>query len=78
MIIKNEKLIVSFDKTVDAIAMESFCKKNNINGRLIPLPSQISEGCGLAWENDNLDKNKLIEILNNSQIKYDKMIILVL
>jgi hypothetical protein len=46
---KKEYKVITFSTTSDAMAMEKFCEKNNINGRLIPVPREISAGCGLAW-----------------------------
>jgi hypothetical protein len=46
---KKEYKVITFSTTSDAMAMEKFCEKNNISGRLIPVPSEISAGCGLAW-----------------------------
>lgn len=43
-----EKILVSFDSTTQAMAMEKFCKENKIEGRMIPLPKKISAGCGIA------------------------------
>ena len=31
------------------MAMEKGCKKQGAPGRLIPVPREISAGCGLAW-----------------------------
>jgi hypothetical protein len=31
------------------MAFEDFCLDRGIDGRLIPLPREISAGCGLAW-----------------------------
>lgn len=41
------KLIIAFATTTAAMAMEAACKENE--GRLIPIPREISAGCGLAW-----------------------------
>lgn len=49
MIKREAKLLITFDTTNDAIAMEEACKKNNIPGRLVPVPAFIAAGCGLAW-----------------------------
>ena len=46
---KELKLIVTFHTTADAMAMEKACREDNIPGRLIPVPREISAGCGLAW-----------------------------
>lgn len=52
MINKELSLIISFNKTTDAMAFEDYCLKNGIKGRLIPLPKEISSGCGLAFKSD--------------------------
>ena len=46
---KKLQCILSFKNTVDALEMEQIGKKRELPGRLIPLPSVISAGCGLAW-----------------------------
>lgn len=46
---KELKLIITFHTTSEAIAMERVCEKEQIKGRLIPVPREISAGCGLAW-----------------------------
>lgn len=49
MIPKSPKLIVTFHTTTAAMAMEKFCKAQHIPGRLIPVPREISAGCGMSW-----------------------------
>jgi hypothetical protein len=46
---KTEKLVITFHTTTEAMSMESACKKEGADGRLIPVPRVISAGCGLAW-----------------------------
>lgn len=46
---KNYK-IITFHTTTEAMAMEKYCATHAIAGRLIPLPREISAGCGLAWK----------------------------
>lgn len=41
--------VLAFPTTHDAMAMEAYCAAHGIPGRLIPLPEEISAGCGLAW-----------------------------
>ena len=58
------------------MAMELYCKEHNISGRLIPIPRELSAGCGLAWriepeeydryKNDLLGSN--IEIEQNMEL----------
>ncbi len=47
--IKKAYKIITFATTTAAMAMESFCLGNNLPGRLIPVPQEISSGCGVAW-----------------------------
>ena len=42
MIEKKLSLVISFNKTIDAMAVEEYCLKNNVSGRLIPLPKEKS------------------------------------
>ncbi len=46
---KQLKLIVTFHTTTSAMAMEKICMEKNIPGRLIPVPGDISTGCGISW-----------------------------
>lgn len=46
---KKDFLVVSFDTTAAAMACESLCAERGLPGRMIPVPSQVSAGCGLAW-----------------------------
>lgn len=46
---KERRLIVTFHQTADAMQMEKICHAQGIPGRLIPVPSAISAGCGMCW-----------------------------
>lgn len=46
---KELKYLVTFHTTTGAMAMEQYCRENQVPGRLIPVPRQISAGCGMAW-----------------------------
>jgi hypothetical protein len=46
---KELKLVITFHTTTAALAMEKLCKNEGVSGRLIPVPREISAGCGLAW-----------------------------
>ena len=49
MIKKERKLVITFNTTTEAMAMEKTCKETGAEGRIIPVPRAISAGCGLAW-----------------------------
>lgn len=46
---KRPYIVLSFHATVEAMAWGKHCTEANIPGRLIPLPRELSAGCGLAW-----------------------------
>ena len=41
--------ILTFHTTTEAMAFEKKCMANHIPGRLIPIPREITAGCGLSW-----------------------------
>ncbi len=46
---KELRVILTFPTTTDAMAMESYAVCHGIPGRLIPVPTAISAGCGMCW-----------------------------
>ena len=46
---KELRVIVTFPTTTDAMAMENYAVSNGVAGRLIPVPTAISAGCGMCW-----------------------------
>lgn len=47
---KKPALVITFSTTADAMAMDRLCAREGLPGRLIPVPREISAGCGLAWK----------------------------
>lgn len=78
MIEKKLCLVISFKKTVDAMAFEEHCLKNNVSGRLIPLPKEISAGCGLAWKCDISQVGEMKKVFLELKIDIDKITELVI
>lgn len=62
---KKPALVLSFSRTTDAMAIEKYCMEKNLPGRLIPVPREITAGCGLAWkaapENEELILSALLK-----------------
>ena len=46
---KTPKAVVTFASTSDAMAVEAAARETGLPGRMIPIPSEVSAGCGLAW-----------------------------
>lgn len=49
MRVKRPYIVLSFQSTLRAMEWEKQCLAAQVPGRLIPLPREISAGCGLAW-----------------------------
>ena len=46
---KKPTLFFSFSTTAAAMEAEAVCKRRGVPGRLVPIPREITAGCGLAW-----------------------------
>lgn len=68
MRVRERRLVVAFHTTHDAMAFEDYCLSRGIPGRLIPLPREISAGCGLAWSAPPGDEAGLREALARADI----------
>lgn len=64
-------VVVTFSNTPDACAMEDAAKAHNIPGRLIPIPSAISAGCGLSWRADACDKEQVLSAIDHYGIAHE-------
>lgn len=70
---KEQKLVITFHTTADAIAFEKACKENRIPGRMIPVPRELSAGCGLAWCADPSEREPIKAFLENQNIEFEDM-----
>jgi len=57
---KKPAFIIAFDATTQAMATDKLCAKNGLPGRLIPVPREITAGCGFAWKAAPEDETILI------------------
>jgi hypothetical protein len=73
MRVKKLVCVVSFNNTTEAIAFEEEAKKKGLPGRIIPLPRQISSGCGLAWKDEIESIDKIKELLKETQIPFKEV-----
>jgi len=66
---KKQKLVVAFDTTTAALDVEGICTL----GRIIPLPSEIRAGCGLAYCVDVEYSAEIKALLEQYDIDYFAM-----
>lgn len=70
MLKKKPALIITFATTTQAMAMESFCARENLPGRLIPVPREITAGCGLSWKAQPEARDMLLEAMTRAGMKW--------
>ena len=76
MLKKKPTLIITFSTTTQAMAMESFCTRENLPGRLIPVPREITAGCGLSWKARPEDRETLLNVMTAAGLKWAEFHIL--
>lgn len=67
---KRPALIIAFDSTVQALAAEKLFTEKGLPGRMIPIPAQVSAGCGLAWKAEPAQKQALLDALSQARQGY--------
>ena len=75
---KSLKRIITFHTTTDAIAFERYCMENSIPGRLIPVPGEISAGCGMCWMAEMEDGDAVMSAVESGGLKIQGAYILLI
>ena len=70
MLQKKLCLVVTFDATAAAMAAEKYCLARGVPGRLIPVPREITAGCGLAWKAEVDQEEAVTAALEAAGIAY--------
>lgn len=70
MLQKKLCLVVTFDATDAAMAAEKYCLERGVPGRLIPVPREITAGCGLAWKAEVDQEEAVTAALEAAGIAY--------
>ena len=73
---KKPTLIITFATTTQAMAMEKFCMENNLPGRIIPVPREITAGCGLSWKAKPEEQLLLTEKLTEAGMVWQQMAVI--
>ena len=73
---KKDTLVVTFHTTTQAMAAEKFCMERGLPGRIIPVPREITAGCGLSWKADPADREKLEAAFTEAGLGWDGMYVI--
>ena len=64
-------LIITFHTTTAAMAMEKLCAESSLEGRLIPVPREITAGCGMSWRAPAASRVQLVSAAAEAGIAVD-------
>lgn len=73
---KRQSAILTFQTTTQAIAFEKQCKHHNIPGRLVPIPKEITAGCGLSWSMDVEEYAMYQQTIQELQLRFEQAVML--
>ena len=63
--------VVALHTTTEALALEAASHQAGVVGRLIPIPTQITAGCGLAWKMPITARADMEQLLQENHLYYD-------
>ena len=67
---REQALVIAFDSTTAALAAERELGARGLPGRIIPLPREISAGCGLSWKTLPSARELVIAALDEAEISW--------
>ena len=70
---KKLRLIITFHTTTAAMAFEKHCLAEGLPGRLIPVPTSITAGCGMAWMAEPSDRSLREEAIEKDALSVDSL-----
>ena len=73
---KQPALVITFPTTSAAMEAESFCLARQLPGRMIPVPREITAGCGLAWRAPPEAEEALARALEEAELVWSEMRVL--
>lgn len=65
---KKRCFIAAFSTTSDAMAAEKALHKAGVRGRLVPVPRELSSGCGMAWACEPEQADMVLSVLAKKEI----------
>lgn len=78
MRVKEEKAVITFQTTLQAIQAERALQAAGCPGRLIPVPLEITAGCGMAWCTPQGDAQTAEQCLRDAGLDWERTYCLLL
>ena len=73
MRVKKPYIVIAFENQEDVLALEEAALIHDIPGRIIPLPSEVSAGCGMAWALPVDVAESITSQLNDLKLSYESI-----
>lgn len=70
---RRRQLLITFSTTMAAMELEQRAAQRGIAGRLIPLPSEISAGCGLAWKCELTMRREMLDFMQTEKLRWEML-----
>ena len=70
---QTRRVVFTFHTTTQAIKMEQSARDQGKPGRLIPVPRQISSGCGMAWSAPAENRRELEALVQELEIEIEEI-----
>ncbi len=67
---KELQCIITFHTTTEAMLFEQAAKAAGFQGRIIPVPREITAGCGLSWKDNVHAKGDLEQLLKKQKLSF--------
>ncbi len=67
---KEIRIIVTFCTTTDAMAFKEICEERDIPGHMMPIPSDLTAGCGQVWSAPLTARKIVMDLLEEPDIDY--------
>ena len=75
---KELRLVVTFASTHQAMKMEQYAKDEKIRGRIIPLPREISAGCGLCYSAPPEARDEVLSVVEKYELTPEQVVEIVI
>lgn len=66
-------ILITFETITDAMAMEGAVNEAKLSGKLIPIPDELSAGCGYAWRHALEEREALEKLIEEKALDYEAM-----
>ena len=68
---RKETWILTFAGTTQAMQMEQYARAHGLPGRMIPVPREITAGCGLSWKAAPEEGKEILAALQTAGLAYE-------